>query len=157
MNVSARSRLQRIYQVADVLSRVREPFVACRKGCAACCHMNVSITSLEAERLAKASGRRSEALSTTVRHIPEEFSGTPCPFLDRKGVCSIYQDRPLACRKHASFFTTDIACRPPAMHQIEVPMLRFGGLDEAFFALSGEKWPIVSADIRDFFPKLCRR
>lgn len=152
MNAAARSKLQRIYQVADALSAHREPFVACRKGCAACCHMNVSITAVEAERLARASGRRKTPLVSTVDHAPDEFSGGPCPFLDGQGVCSVYEDRPLSCRKHASFFTSDIACRAPVMHQIEVPMLRFGGLDEALFTLSGGKFPPVLADIRDFFP-----
>ena len=64
----------------------------------------------------------------------------------------MYEDRPLSCRKHASFFTSDIACRAPVMHQIEVPMLRFSGLDEALLALSGDNVPPVIADIRDFFP-----
>ncbi|MFT3821849.1 MAG: YkgJ family cysteine cluster protein [Rubrivivax sp.] len=154
MNAAARSKLQRIYQVADTLSAHREPFVACRKGCAACCHMNVTITAVEAERLARASGRRKASLVSTVHHAPTEFDGRPCPFLDGQGVCSVYEDRPLSCRKHASFFTSDIACRPPVMHQIEVPMLSFSGLDEALFALSGDKVPPLLADIRDFFPEV---
>ncbi|CAM3344103.1 Zinc-or iron-chelating protein [Paracidovorax anthurii] len=152
MNAAARSKLQRIYQVADALSEHREPFVACHKGCAACCHMNVSITAVEAERLARASGRRKTPLVSTVDHALDEFSGRPCPFLDGQGDCSVYEDRPLSCRKHASFFKSDIACHPPVMHQIEVPMLRFGGLDEALFALSGDQVSPVLADIRDFFP-----
>jgi len=154
MNAAPRSKLQRIYQVADALSAHREPFVACGKGCAACCHMNVSITAIEAERLARASGRRKAPLVSTVHRAPNEFSGRPCPFLDGQGVCSVYEDRPLSCRKHASFFTSDVACHPSVMNQIEVPMLSFSGLDEALFALPGDKVPPVLADIRDFFPEV---
>ncbi len=116
--------------------------------------MNLSITAVEAERLARASGRRKMPLVSTVDYAPDEFSGRPCPFLDGQGICSVYEDRPLSCRKHASFFTSDIACHLLVMHQIEVPMLRFGGLDETLFTLSGDKVPPVLADIRDFFPEV---
>lgn len=156
MNASSRSKLQRIYQVADVLSKVREPYVACGKGCASCCHMNVTITKVEAERLAKAAGRKAASLGRTIHHPQKKFAGLPCPFLDAQGVCSVYADRPLSCRKHASFFESACACHPSVMNEIEVPQVAFSGLDEALFDVSSDGGLPVLADIRDFFPDVGR-
>lgn len=152
LNASARSKLQKVYAIADELSKVREPFVACKDGCASCCHMNVSLTAAEADRLGKAIGRRPTALSRTVKRSIDYFSGQPCPFLDAKRRCSVYAHRPLACRKHSSFFEDDAACRPDMMNELEVPMLSFSGLDAALFRASDEKSDPVLGDIRDFFP-----
>lgn len=151
-NASTRSKLRKIYEVADELSRVREPFVACGKGCASCCHMNISITSAEAELLAKASGRRPATLVRSPEHAADAFSGQPCPFLDGQRRCTVYADRPLSCRKHASFFQDDGPCHPSVMNEIEVPQMAFSGLDQALFAVSGEHRNPILADIRDFFP-----
>jgi uncharacterized protein len=151
LNASARSKLQRVYLMADELSAIRSPFVACAKGCASCCHMNVSITRTEAERIAKASGRCMSEVGASRHHATERHAGTPCPFLEG-GACSIYDDRPLSCRKHASFFETAAACDPSVMNAIEVPQVAFSGLDQALFAVSGGECA-VQADIRDFFPR----
>ncbi len=151
LNASTRSKLNRVYMVAEDLSRVREPFVACKRGCSSCCHMNVSVTQSEADRLASAVGRSAAILTVSPRHDPEEFTGVPCPFLDAQGACSVYADRPLACRKHSSFFLNDSTCHPSVMHRIEVPMVSFSGLDSALMAASGASGSLL-ADIRDFFP-----
>lgn len=150
LNAATRTKLHRIYQVAEDLSRVREPFVACKKGCSSCCHMNVSITKAEAERLAKASGRSMARVAAEPRHARDKFAGKPCPFLDPQGACSVYVDRPLSCRKHSSFFDSATACDPRVMNSIKVPLVAFNGLDEALFAASGMDGALV-ADIRDFF------
>ena len=152
LNASTRSKLNRVYMVAEDLSRVREPFVACKRGCSSCCHMNVSVTQSEADRLASAAGRSAAILTVSPRHDPEEFTGVPCPFLDAQGACSVYADRPLACRKHSSFFMNDGPCHPSVMHRIEVPMVSFSGLDSALMAASGASGSFL-ADIRDFFPE----
>ena len=152
LNASPRSKLNRIDLVADELSNARSPFVACAKGCSACCHMNVSVTRAEAERLGAAVGRRPVEIRETVLHASNEFSGKACPFLDAAGSCSIYADRPLACRKHASFFEDDLACQTGVMDEVEVPMVSFSGLDEALFTVSAKQGKVVLADIRDFFP-----
>jgi len=152
LNASPRSKLQRVYLVADELSALRAPFVACAKGCAFCCHMNVSITRTEAERIAKASGRPLTDVAASRHHATERHAGTPCPFLVEGGSCSIYKDRPLSCRKHSSFFATASACNPFVMNAIEVPQVAFSGLDQALFAVSGGERAVL-ADIRDFFPR----
>ncbi|WP_457334893.1 YkgJ family cysteine cluster protein [Rhizobacter sp. P5_C2] len=149
---SARSKLWRIYRVADELSKAREPFVACEKGCASCCHMNVTITKAEADRLERAAGRRAAAVDRSVHHDQGKFVGIPCPFLDAQGACTVYEDRPLSCRKHGSFFESAAACHPSVMNEVEVPMVGFSGLDEALFEVSSVPGAPVLADIRDFFP-----
>jgi Fe-S-cluster containining protein len=153
LNASARSKLQKIYALADELSKVRAPFVACKDGCVSCCHMNVSLTAAEADRLGKAIGRRPTAVSRTLKRPVDRFAGKPCPFLDAGQRCSIYVHRPLACRKHSSFFEDDAACRPGVMNDLQVPMLSFGGLDAALFIASDDKGDPVLGDIRDYFPR----
>jgi Fe-S-cluster containining protein len=104
---------------------------ACEKGCATCCSVNVTMTSLEARHLlthpfftdaqarkivADAGNHPRFIPSLTInrlaeaclleRHIPEETgihaAGT-CPFLDDSGLCRVYSHRPFACR---SMFST---------------------------------------------------
>jgi uncharacterized protein len=152
LNASTRSKLHRIYILADEISEIRAPFVACARGCAFCCHMNVTITGAEAERLGKVIGRKPVSVSRSLRRSREHFAGQPCTFLGNDGTCSIYPDRPLACRKHASFFEDAAACRPDVMNDIEVPQVGFSGLDQALFTASVDRGEIVLADIRDFFP-----
>lgn len=152
LNASARSKLYRIYRLADEISKVREPFVACGKGCASCCHMNVSITSAEADRLAKVAGRKVASIPRSRRHADDKFAGQPCPFLSGDDACSVYADRPLGCRKHASFFTHAGPCHTTVMNDVEVPIVGFSGLDGALFSASTEHGQLVIADIRDFFP-----
>lgn len=156
LNASTRSKLHRVYMVAEDISRVRAPFVACKKGCSSCCHMNVSVTKSEADRIARTLGTSAAILDTAPHHDPGEFAGVPCPFLDEQGACSVYADRPLACRKHSSFFVDENPCHPSVMNRIEVPMVSFSGLDNALMTASGASGSLI-ADIRDFFPARSRR
>ena len=64
---------------------------------------------------------------------------------------SVYAHRPLACRKHASFFLNASPCHPSVMNELRVPKVDFSGLDEALFA-AGAEGAAILADIRDFFP-----
>lgn len=153
MNASPRSKLQRIYRLADAMMEVRKPFVACKRGCADCCRMNVTISTEEATRIAAASGRVAKKLFRSVRHDIDTFAGVPCPFLDGDGVCSIYLDRPLACRNHASFDEDAKLCTPTLMNNAEMPMVNYDGLGEALGALAAMGKGSVFADIRDFFPQ----
>jgi hypothetical protein len=65
--------------------------VACRRGCAFCCHVEVSVTPLEAIRL----GRR--ALAGGGAPAASAARRAPCPLLV-DGACSHYEIRPYACR-----------------------------------------------------------
>lgn len=149
-NASARSKLRRVYSVMDEISAYRADHVACRRACSACCRMNITITSLEAGFIAASTGRAAAQIITTIAHAQDKFVGRPCPFLVAEE-CSIYDSRPLACRKHASYFTTEKWCSPPYLNSVKAPLVRFGGLDEALTVLSTRRGSPVFADIRDFF------
>ncbi len=103
---------------------------ACRAGCATCCSVNVVLTSLEAEYLRQAPVWRDPALAAEVHRAAAQPHYTPacstnvvaacclagrepppdpsphrpgaCPLLDERGLCRVYDHRPLACRAMAS-------------------------------------------------------
>jgi Fe-S-cluster containining protein len=150
-NASPRSKLRRIYAVMEEISQARSEFVACGKGCADCCRINIGITSLEAVQIAAATGRQLAPVGRSTSHPTEEFYGKACPFL-ADNVCTIYEDRPLACRKHASYYVTNSACSAENKGNKDFPLLSYSGLDTALFMVSGARAQPVMADIRDFFP-----
>lgn len=151
LNAAPGAKLRQVYKLVDEISTIRTPFVACSKGCSSCCHMNVTITVEEATLLSKAAGRKMTKLAAIKSHAPTEFSGQACPFLDPKGLCSVYTDRPLACRLHASYFETSAPCHPTVMNLVEAPKVGFSGPEEALLGIKGSA-ETVFADIRDFFP-----
>jgi hypothetical protein len=71
--------------------------VACRRGCAFCCHVNVDVTPLEAIRLARHAPPGAAAAQG------DAAARAPCPLLV-DGACSQYEARPFACR---SVFSPD--------------------------------------------------
>ncbi len=100
--------------------------LSCGPGCATCCSVNVSVTSLEASYLLQHPLMASDALAGEIRtaaaapHFlpslttnqlaasclaaqePPEENGvhTPgiCPLLDEDGLCRVYSNRPFSCR-----------------------------------------------------------
>lgn len=86
---------------------------SCRKGCSACCHMEVEVTGYEAEILARRvengfyidrerldkqsqRGLQDKAWSAGIK-LPE----SRCVFLNSEGACGVYEDRPTMCRRHS--------------------------------------------------------
>lgn len=86
-------QLQAVYRYTDEFSPFIAPFMSCSKGCSYCCHMDVQITTLEAEYIQVHAG-------VTLRDAGTITTGhrDPCPFLARGGSCGIYSSRPLMCR-----------------------------------------------------------
>ena len=83
--------------------------VKCRRGCNACCHLHVDVYENEAallvmaiddglaidrERLARQAGK---TLETWAELSP---SDRRCVFNDAAGDCTVYEYRPVACRKY---------------------------------------------------------
>lgn len=150
-NASARSKIGKIYRLMDQIAEVRAPHVACASKCADCCRMNVSISGLEAKLIAEATGWKVATVANSIKHEQGAFVGVPCPFLS-DDLCTIYEHRPLVCRKHASFYTTAKWCMPEHSLRTVAPMVTSSGIDEAYFAVSSGRDRMILADIRDFFP-----
>lgn len=97
----------------SLATRPPKASIACRKGCAYCCHSFVGIIAPEAFRLADAVRRHSgKAPSVRVAQErckpllglgPSERIGRklPCPFLI-DNACSVYAHRPMVCRQTTS-------------------------------------------------------
>ncbi len=105
--------------------------VACTKGCATCCSVNVTLTTLEAaylhahpvlqdgdvkKRVVGISNQPHFVPSVTInrlahaclhaQEVPEEtgmHAPGSCPFLDKHNQCRVYANRPFSCR---SMFST---------------------------------------------------
>lgn len=86
---------------------------SCKKGCSACCHMEVEITSYEVDILKDIINAGHEVdferlLKQSARGLqdPQWKQGprnpdSQCVFLSREGACSIYEHRPVMCRRHS--------------------------------------------------------
>ncbi len=150
-NASAHSKLGEIYRLVDEIAKFSIAHTPCGKGCSSCCRMNVEISEVEANKIQRETGSKFVPLRQSIMHPLTEFSGMACPFLT-DDACSIYQSRPLVCRSHFSFDTTPHWCSPDRMGMVEVPLIRFDGVQAAFFSLTKRGNGGVFADIRDFFP-----
>lgn len=93
-------------------------FMPCKAGCSACCHTQVSVTQDEALllldkirsgvaideaqlNLQAQSGNNSEA------YYKLSFQDRKCVFLNEKGECRVYEDRPSVCRTNAVLGSAD--------------------------------------------------
>jgi Fe-S-cluster containining protein len=113
--------------------------------------MNVTISSVEAERLAQFSKKRLTRVDRHIKHDPTHFAGVACPFLV-ENACSVYEIRPYACRAHVSFDTTAYWCEPERAYEEGMGMVSFDGAKSAYLAVLAKVPDSRFADIRDFFP-----
>lgn len=153
MNAKPMVKLARIRKSVETLFAYAEGRVACKVGCAYCCHQAVDISRLEAEYIGEKTGVNPAKLGVVVPRDPLTFSElTPCTFL-KKGVCSIYEYRPLICRIHVSLDVDDYWCRFENWHKAGggVPKPTFHSIFNAYAELNQKSGSVV-ADIRDYFP-----
>lgn len=91
--------------------------IACGAGCAACCHVRVTIMPIEAIEIGRhlvesLSLEEREVLLERLRRYIDTIAALPtherlryqlaCPFLNSQNQCGIYSVRPLVCRMHHS-------------------------------------------------------
>jgi uncharacterized protein len=111
-----------LYEFFDEGIENIKKYASCRKGCNACCNVYVDTTPLEGKvivdfinRNFSEEARRNLAektINNAKNTIKQEYTlvnpslkdnhiynKMPCAFLDDNGLCSIYDVRPLACRK----------------------------------------------------------
>lgn len=79
--------------------------LACARGCSACCYVDLSVSRVEADAMLSHSwGELPEQAGKGERDDHPLFSALagpkPCVFLNARGLCAIYEARPLICRSH---------------------------------------------------------
>lgn len=149
-NSSNKSRLRKVYVLADEIMLHANPYVACSRGCSDCCKMNITLSADEADRIGNIVGRKPAKLANSINHPIEKFQGKACPFL-KENACSIYADRPLVCRTHVNFDVSPQRCAPGISLEGEMPMIEFSGLKNALGNIAALQRRMIFADIRDFF------
>jgi Fe-S-cluster containining protein len=121
---SDEGRARLLHRLVDAEAATSDIPLSCKKGCSACCHMEVEVTSYETGILkAIIDGGhkidRERLLRQSLRSLqdPAWKQGTRnpenrCVFLNQEGSCSIYENRPVMCRRH-SVSTPAIHCDTP--------------------------------------------
>jgi hypothetical protein len=74
--------------------------MACHTGCNDCCHVRLSVTSVEAQIIEQHWPTLSPEARQVLRERSHEESDGLCSALGDDGRCSIYEARPLVCRSH---------------------------------------------------------
>lgn len=106
-------RLKKIYKFLDSYAEFVSMFSVCSKGCAYCCYIDVLLTDIEARLIEEETGKK----RSTIRRMPSKGHTSPCPFLIKLNMCSIYNIRPFHCR---TFYALDDPkyCKTGEPHQV---------------------------------------
>jgi uncharacterized protein len=148
------TRARRVLEITDDLAAKVAPKAACRRRCSHCCHQSTVISEWEAARIARYTGRTAAVIPKITREMigpmRTRYTGVPCVFLKR-GECSIYPVRPLACRVHFNMGDDPSVCDIAAHPGGKVPYFNFAQLKFAHGVLFF-KAGCTFADVRDYFP-----
>jgi Fe-S-cluster containining protein len=95
--------------IKELISNEKEKTPSCGKGCSFCCYLKTDISDDEAVLLTEYSREIGfeidyNYLEEQIVKTDEEFLKIPyakrkCVFLNEEGACSVYEHRPIACRK----------------------------------------------------------
>ena len=116
-NENSVSKLRKIYALTDTLTAFIAPYMVCERGCSHCCHIDVVVSSVEAQYIHKNLGiapRAGQSISSG-----HSDAKRPCPFLGIDGSCSIYEHRPFACRTYHAVDDPALCCgfNPSMQHK----------------------------------------
>lgn len=93
-------------------------FSPCKAGCSGCCHTQVSVTSDEAHLLIERIEQgididksllklQAAAENDSTAFFKLQYNERKCVFLNEKGECRVYNDRPSVCRTNAVLGSAD--------------------------------------------------
>lgn len=99
-----KKRLEKLDLAVHALHEEAEARHNCLE-CANCCRtLGPRITDKDLDRMAKSLRMKTQEVITRYLKIDEDgdmvFKTMPCPFLGTDNYCSIYEDRPKACREY---------------------------------------------------------
>ena len=161
---TAGKRVLWLHKAATAWSQSLADVAACRRGCAHCCHIAVTMTDVEAREIGQRIGRppaivagapsTQEMLEHPEVRVPggpgsEAGYDAPCPFL-KAHECSIYEHRPMACRTQLNMDVDALLCELRPGGPIPVPYANATQLKSLYvLAQPAARW----ADVRAFFPR----
>jgi len=113
-------------------TQITETKVACAKGCAFCCSLQIDVRAHETLLIARHLQRSWEAdkLETLTDRLRNQKPGQPCSLLDWESLCSIYQYRPAACRRYLSVSVEaceELSRKGETFRELEPAMVAEGG------------------------------
>lgn len=151
---SKTSKIHALWALIDDVNTANVGHVACRRGCNHCCHTEVLMTPEEAEAVGKRIGRmpRHPKLRSERNKNFDCSYGNPCTFL-KNGECSIYENRPVACRAQYSLDVDALLCEiPPGEPPRPVPYQNPMPFNMILLHIVQPQTPACMADIREYFP-----
>lgn len=143
----------RTFQLLQVIEGKIKDHVPCGKGCNHCCHMSVSVSSVEAEIIRRKTGVKPRSFPLRIMSQDQfvaRFAKVRCPFLGEDGACQIYDVRPIACRTHYNLSKYPSVCDIVNYSGQKVANLNFSPVWDAQLGMSNN---FDFGDIRDYFPK----
>jgi Fe-S-cluster containining protein len=98
---------QKFYDITDLIQvefdrnlEIYGDKIQCRKGCSKCCSQIFRITKLDGWMISQHVKSLPEARRNELKQKAGEYAeGLPCPALGLEGECTIYEARPVICRR----------------------------------------------------------
>ncbi|HHF0555863.1 TPA: YkgJ family cysteine cluster protein [Vibrio antiquarius] len=145
-NISDSRKIKKIWSVIDKINAHIGKHVICKAGCSHCCHINVTVTSVEAKIIANHIGSE---VKTAKPLYSSNYHGKPCLFLINNK-CSIYEVRPYFCRSHVSLMSSNYWCNPALESEVEKHSIGYRESKRLYEFIADKT---ETRDIRDWFQK----